>query len=131
MISKKLIVLLLIPFVFSCKKEKNRICELYSSDIEYSIGKISSLIKVPLRVDYRYDFSVNQLVFNGVKKSYGIGQDDASLIGKSFLVVYDRNNPKNSDLNFSYSIKDSTDFKQYLVSFQTQKPSFSFPRNCK
>jgi len=127
----KLIITILIPFACSCKKEKNRICTLYESKIEYSIGKIISLNNAPLKVNYKYDFKVNQTQYKGIKKAYGIGQDDSNLINKSFIVVFDKNNPQNSDLNLSYPIKDSSDFNEYLALFQSQKPIFSFPRKCK
>jgi hypothetical protein len=127
---KNLIILMLIPFILSCKKEKNRICQLYSADIAYSIGKINSFEKVPLKVNYKYDYIVNQTQYNGIKKAYGIGQDDSKLLNKSYVVVYDKNNPKNSDLNFEYPVKDSSAFNEHLLSFQSQKPNFSFPRKC-
>ena len=118
-------------FILSCKKEKTRICELYSSDVGYSIGTIQSLNSSPFKVTYKYDYSVNGANYNGKEKAYGIGQKDEKLIGKQFIVIYAKGDNSNSDLNTDYLIESQQDFDDFKSKFTSGPPSPDFPNNCK
>lgn len=125
-----LILLSMCLSIMGCKKEKNRICEIYSTETGYAIGAIQSFTTSPFRVTYKYDYSVNGVDYNGKEKAYGIGQKDESLIGNQFLVIYERKNPSNSDLNLNYLIETEQDFEELKTEFSSAPPSPDFPRNC-
>lgn len=117
--------------MLGCKKEKTRICELYSSEVGYSIGTIQSFSSSPFKVTYKYDYSVSGTNFNGKEKAYGIGQKDEKLIGKQFIVIYAKGDNSNSDLNTDYLIETQQDFDDFKSKFASGPPSPDFPNNCK
>lgn len=69
-----IVVAVLLMLSSGCKKEKSRICELYSSEVAYSVGTIESFVSVPFRVTYSYSFVANGQTFEGNEKAYGVGQ---------------------------------------------------------
>jgi hypothetical protein len=124
-----LLVFLLFLFT-SCKKEKNRICEIYAGEIGYEIGIIQKYVSGPGKVTYSHSYSVNGINYTGKIISYGIGQKNERLIGKSFLVVYLINNPSESDLNFDYPVKSEAELKELENKFVNNPPKPSWPK-CK
>ena len=126
-----LFILLLIFSITSCRKEKNRICEIYDNEHGYTIGKIESSISIPTRTTYSYDYRVDGVNYSSKFKAYGIGQEDVSLIGREFIVVYELNNPSNSSLNTHYRIVEESDFFDYLEEFEEEPPVPNWPRKCK
>jgi hypothetical protein len=115
----------------SCKKEKSRICELYSNEVGYAIGTIQSFISTPFKVTYKYDYSVGGTDYTGKEKAYGIGQTNERLIGKQFIVIYSIEDESNSDLNTDYFIKSEQDFDDFKSEFSSGPPPPDFPGNCK
>jgi hypothetical protein len=115
----------------ACKKEKNRICELYDGAVEYSVGRIDSYKSIPGKVTYIYSYEVDGNNYDGKEKAYGIGQKDATLIGKSFIVVYALGNPSNTDLNTDFLIKSDADFQKFKGEYPNSPPPPDFPNKCK
>ncbi|MGF1564324.1 MAG: hypothetical protein ACFCUH_03050 [Flavobacteriales bacterium] len=115
----------------SCRKEKNRICELYDGDVGYAIGSIESINTSPFKATYKYDYSIDGTAYNGKEKAYGIGQKDETLIGKQFIVIYALRDPSNSDLNTDYLIESEQEFDDFESEFSSAPPSPDFPNNCK
>jgi len=124
----------IVVFLSSCRKEKRRICKLYDSPVGFSIGTIKSSISISLlpKVTYKYNYEVNGISYNEKEKEYGIGQNDPTMIGKQFVVVYELSDPSNSDLNTDFIIKENSDFIEFLnVYTSTNPPPPDFPNNCK
>ncbi|TVR41393.1 MAG: hypothetical protein EA392_01550 [Cryomorphaceae bacterium] len=115
----------------SCKKEKSRICELYSNDVEYTIGTVQSITSSAFKATYNYDYSVLGINFKGKMKAYGIGQGNERFIGKQFVVIYEIGNESNSDLNTNYLIESEQDFEDFKSEFSSGPPPPNFPNNCK
>jgi hypothetical protein len=124
----KIIIPLIILFTISCKKEKNRICEIYSEEMGYEIGRIESYITGLGRVTYRYTYTVNGNSYKGKEKHYGIGQTNETLVGKDFLVVYKLNSPGESDLNVSYSVGSQMELEQKKMEFENNPPKPDWPK---
>jgi|GEM_PF-2118093 len=133
-LNKTNIVMLLVVvsvFSISCKKEKRRICDLYSNDVGYAIGTIQSYTSVPLKVTYKYGYTVDGTDYSGNEKVYGIGQKDENLINRQFLVIYAIDDESNSDLNTNYMIESEQDFNDFKSEFISGPPSPDFPNHCK
>lgn len=129
-------IFLILTFVFiglflvNCRKEKSRICELYSEPVGYAIGTVESLYSVPTRVTYIYSYSVDGANYEGKEKAYGIGQKNSTMIGKKFVVVYSLKDPSNSDLNTNFYIGSESDFTEFTVKYADAPPPPDFPSNC-
>ena len=132
MMKTKIVLMLIVVCILaiSCKKEKSRICELYSNDVGYAIGTIQSFISTPFKVTYKYDYSAGGTDYTGKEKAYGIGQKDERLIGKQFIVIYSISDESNSDLNTDYLIESEQDFDDFKSEFPSGPPSPDFPINC-
>jgi hypothetical protein len=115
----------------SCKKEKSRICELYSNQVGYAVGTIQSFTSTPFKATYRYDYTINGSTFSGREKVYGVGQKDDKLIGKKFVVIYAIADNSNSDLNTDFQILTTQDFDDFNTEFSSAPPSPNFPNKCK
>jgi hypothetical protein len=109
----------------------DRICELYEGEVEYAVGTIESYRTSPFRVVYKYSFSANRAANTGKEKAYGIGQLDERVIGKQFVVIYQKGDPSNSDLNTDYLIETNQDFEDFKTEFSSAPPSPDVPDNCK
>lgn len=114
-------ILLLLFILPSCSKDKEKVNRIYN-DPGYEIGTITSYISIPFRVSYKYVFTVEGKKYYGKEIAYGIGQDDDRLIGKSFLVVYNRSNVNESILNMHYFIQSEEDFIGLIKTFETAPP---------
>lgn len=114
----------------SCKKEKNRICELYDGPVDYAIGTIDKLKSIPGKVTYVYSFKVNGQSYDGMEKAYGIGQKDKTLIDKRFVVVFAKDNISNNDLNTDFLIDTEADFEKFRTDHQNGPPPPDFPNKC-
>lgn len=124
--------LFIIVFLFlSCKKEKNRICDVYNGDVGYAIGNINAYVSTSFVVNYKYSYTVNTVEYLGNEKAYGLSQLDERLIGKNFIVVYSKDDNAKSDLNTNYLIKTQQDFIDFETEFSTSPPSPDFPNKCK
>lgn len=121
---------MLLVLTISCKKEKNRICDIYKNDHGYSIGTVQKMTSNPTSATYHYSYEVNTLGYSEKRKAYGIGQENSSLIGKSYLVVYELGNPSNSDLNTDYSVESVYDFLELTNQFENNPPKPAWPK-CK
>lgn len=131
---KKIVLMILVSFTIfqtSCRKEKNRICDLYDGSVGYAIGTVEFSISVPVRVNYTYSFVVDGINYEGTEKSYGIGQDDNRIVGRQFVVIYQLGSPDNSDLNIDYSIESDQDFIAFEEKYENNPPSPDFPNKCK
>jgi hypothetical protein len=42
-------------------------------------------------------------------------------LNKAFLVVYDKDNPKESQLMFEIPVEDSTDFNRYILDLEIER----------
>lgn len=111
-----------------CKKEKERICDVYAGEHGYAIGVVDSYIKMPLKVTYKYSYSVNGKKYEGKEKVYGIGQLDPTRVGKQYVVVYKASDPEESDLNVNYAVSSPSVLAQYIVEFAVTPPKPDFPR---
>jgi len=112
----------------SCRKEKVRICDVYASKQGYEAGTVKSVTKGSLKATYTYSYSVNGVSYSGEEKAYGMGQSDPTMIDKEFVVVYNTDNPAESDLNTNYRIESTTDFDKYVAEFAVTPPNPDFPR---
>ena len=121
----------LLFLITSCRKEKNRICEIYDNEHGYAVGKVESSITVPTRVTYNYNFKIAGASYSGKLKEYGIGQEDSKMIGRSYLVVYETSNPENSHLNTYYRIFEESDFIELANQFEEEPPVPNWPEKCK
>jgi hypothetical protein len=117
-------------FLAGCKKEKNRICELYDGSVGYAVGGIDKVTSSLGKATYTYSFEVDGESYDGKEKAYGIGQKDESLIGKQFVVVYALGNPSNSDLNTDFLIESDIDFQEFKSEYSTSPPPPDFPNKC-
>lgn len=124
------ILLLVCILCVGCKKEKNRICELYDGSVEYAIGVIDKVSSSPGKATYTYSFQVGGDNYDGKEKAYGIGQKDETLVGKSFVVVYALGEPSNSDLNTDFLIESDADFQEFKQEYSSTPPSPDFPNKC-
>lgn len=124
------ITFLLVILFISCKKEKIRICEVYTGPNGYSIGTITDFVSVPTKVTYSYEYNVDGINYTGKEKAYGIGQENSRLVGKSFVVVYKADSPDESDLNTDYRVESLGEFQQYEDEFENNPPEPDWP-NCK
>jgi hypothetical protein len=106
----------------SCKKEKQMIERIYDNPA-YSIGEIKSYRSGTFKVTYNYDFTVNGSEYTGKEIARGIGQLDEKLIGRSYLVVYNKDDITESDLNFNYLIESQQQFDSLIIVFQTTPPN--------
>lgn len=121
---------MLLVFTASCKKEKNRICEIYKNEHGYSVGTVQKMTSNPTSATYHYSYELNSISYTGKLKAYGIGQDNSSAIGKSYLVVYELSNPSNSNLNTDYEIQSEYDFYLLTNQFEEEPPKPAWPE-CK
>lgn len=128
---KNILLTLLLLILISCRKEKNRICEIYESQHGYAIGKVESSVTVPTRVTYNYNYKIDGLDYSAKLKNYGIGQEDSKMIGNSYLVVYEKGNPANSHLNTYYRIFEESDFIELVNDFEEEPPIPNWPKKCK
>lgn len=115
-------ILILIVLTTSCKKEKNRICGIYENEHGYSIGTIEKMTSNPTSATYHYSYELYTIGYNGKLKAYGIGQDNSSAIGKSFLVVYELSAPSNSNLNTDYRIESESELGELTLQFEEEPP---------
>ncbi len=83
-------------------------------------------------VSYTYRVGENELkggdtnyYMDSHKSSYVFLDNEKSKPGSKFLVIYDKENPKESIIRLDYPIKDSTDFKRYVKEFEEMRK-----RNC-
>ncbi len=51
------------------------------------------------------------------KASRAFTDRDLAYKGDDFLVLYDKNNPKNAIIKLDYPIKDNSDFERYVKEF--------------
>lgn len=126
-----LLFLSLCLLFFGCKKEKNRICDLYSGDVGYAVGTIKTLSSTPFKATYSYHYSVAGVDYVGKEKFYGIGQKDETLLGKKFIVVFDADDASNSDLNVDFPIGSESDFTEFTTEYSSGPPPPDFPNKCK
>lgn len=128
----KFLLLALLIIATACnKKEKQRICDVYAAKQGYEIGVFESYFSSPLKVTYKYSYTVNGTKYSGKEKAYGIGQKDERLIGRSFLVVYNLDNANESDINTNYSIETASELTNLKNQFKTTPPQPDWPRkNC-
>lgn len=131
MMKKNLLLIVLLLLIISCRKEKNRVCEIYESEHGYAIGKVESSVTVPTRVTYNYSYKIAGVSYSGKLKDYGIGQEDLKMIGRSYLVVYEKGNPDNSHLNTYYRIIEESDFIELVNQFEEEAPVPNWPKKCK
>ncbi|MBE2288148.1 MAG: hypothetical protein IAE95_01240 [Chitinophagaceae bacterium] len=125
---------ILISFLLlsGCRKEKERICDVYASQQAYSIGTVESYEKTSMKVTYKYSYSANGTTYTGIEKAYGIGQLDETMIKRKFVVVYKRDNPSESDLNTNYEVREPVDFNKFVSDFKIAPAKPDYPRkNCK
>lgn len=113
---KKIIFIGLILLVFSSCKKK----EIYNN-AGYTIGKVTFSTSVMSVVTYHYEYKVENNNYIG-KKGGGVGNSDSRMIGRCFLVVYNKSSPKKSDMNFKYPIDTEQDFIDMLNDFKTNPP---------
>lgn len=125
------ILTFLVIFQTSCKKEKNRICDLYNGSVGYAIGTIDKVKTSIGKATYVYSFLIDGVSKEGEEKAYGIGQSDETLIGKRFVVVYSLEDSSNSDLNTDFIIDTDLDFQEFEVEYENSPPSPDFPNKCK
>jgi hypothetical protein len=126
----KLLLLALTLVGMGCKKEKNRICEIYAGSMGYEIGTITQGFTRIGKITYSYSYSINGVGYKGKEKEYGIGEADDRFIGKDYLVVYKIDDPGESDLNRKYPIESQADFQQLLIDFASDPPEPNWPK-CK
>ena len=125
-----LLTLTFLLLLASCRKEKNRVCEIYESEHGYTIGKVESSVTVPTRVTYNYNYKIDGISYSGKLKEYGIGQDDLKIIGREYLVVYKLSAHNESHLNFNYRIESLETFYNLLEEFKSNPPEPHWPK-CK
>ena len=112
---------ILISLIFialcSCNKE-----EIYN-DAGYAIGTINSYSSVMGVLTYHYGYKVANKTYKGNKKE-GISTSggDSRMLGRQYLVVYKRNDPDKSDLNFRYPITDEQQFNDLVEGFKDNPP---------
>lgn len=128
---KTLPFVILIVSLIGCRKEKNRICELYQGSVGYAVGTIDYSTTIPGKTTYVYLFEVDRKEYKGKYKAYGMGQDDGRLIGRDFAVVYELSNPSNSHLNTSFYFESELDFQDFQDEYKDDPPDPGFPKNCK
>ena len=126
----KVFIFILVITLFGCRKEKNRICDLYDEEVDYSIGTIQSMSGSIGKATFKFSFEVNGLLYEGKEKAYGIGQKDKTLIGKSFVVVYKQDDPSSNDLNLDFPMDSEAGFRKFQNDYLAGPPSPDFPK-CK
>lgn len=130
-INKISLFIVMLILISGCKKEKNRICELYEKNVSYTVGTVKSLTYFPGKAIYKYSYWVNGNFFKEKEKAYGIGKKDESLIGNKYIVIYEFADPSNSDLNFDFPIWNETDYQEFITEFAGNPPPPDFPNHCK
>lgn len=123
-------ILILLVLAPSCKKEKNRICEIYKNEHGYAIGTVQNMTTNPTSATYHYSYILNGNSYNEKLKAYGIEQGNSSAIGRSYLVVYELSNPSNSNLNTDYEIESEYDFYVLSNELENAPPKPAWP-DCK
>lgn len=113
------IPVLLASFLTACKKEKHP--DVYD-DPAYSMGTITTMTSAPFKVTYHYDFVVNGTQYDGKEVAKGIDQENKRLIGRTYLIVYEKGNIENNDLNFKYRIEDQAELDSLKKEFQDDPP---------
>ena len=90
--------------------------------VTYGVGVgtgVSSVMYFFYEDNKKYDVVENGLVMNISKKAKEEFMSfDKSRKGEKFLVIYEKNNPKNAVLCLDKPIKDSLDFKKYVIEFE-------------
>ena len=105
----------------SCTKDKAKIKRIYDNP-GYAIGTITSYVSIPLRVTYKYVYFVDDKKYSGKEIAFGSGQEEVRLINRSFLVVYNLSNVKESALNMGYPIHSEEEFNELVEKFKTTPP---------
>jgi hypothetical protein len=122
--------LLLFSLLGACKKEKNRICEIYETPNGYEIGTIDRYVTLIGKVNYHYSYNVDGVTHKGTRKAYGIGQKDDRLLGRTYLVIYNLSDPSESVININYPVDSDSTLMELRNEFAINPPEPSWPK-CK
>lgn len=97
------------------------------SEVDNTIGTYRRHYSSKTYSSYIYDYEVGGVQYNGsdsfASRNYPRERGNEDYEGKQFLVLYDKEDPKNSIIRFDYPIKDSTDFRRYVDEFETYRKS--------
>ncbi|PZF72731.1 hypothetical protein [Taibaiella soli] len=119
-------------FSFSaCKKEKRK--EILN-DPAYAIGIVTKYNKAnnpgsssrgsyPSGVSYKFYLGSSTYTRSYNDGTYNVPESGVN-IGDQYMVIYEKDKPKNSIMLFHYPVKDSADFNNYVSEFLTETPEF-------
>lgn len=127
---KVFVIVTSLLLIGSCKKEKNRICDVYEGNVGYTVGTIDSYYTGFFRAVYKYSYTVDGYKYLEKEKAFGIGQLNERLLGQSFIVIFNVDKPSESDLNMQHGVKSEDDFISFVNEYEDAPPSPDFPDNC-
>lgn len=104
----------------SCQKEKSRICELYSGEVGYAVGKINSSLNINGSERQNYSYWVDGVEFKGSRSVNTIGGGFPT--GTFYMVIYEIGNPSNHELNMNYRINSDEDFEDFIEKYEDNPP---------
>ena len=119
---KQIIFIGLILLGLSSCTDKELLETIYKEQ-GYAVGKITASTSVMYVITYYYEYQVGATTYKGKKEGGVSNTSDSRMIGRRFLVVYKRSDPKISDLNFKYPVDTEQDFFDLLERFKNKPPT--------
>lgn len=122
-------------WLFFQEKEENKDFNNLKNNFALTTGKIEKYIVVNLKgykgnpgnsIKFKYVCN-NETIENSYYESYIVSIPDAKPdLNISYLVIYEKSNPKNSYILLNYPIKNSDDFENYKNMFRDKIPEDVF-----
>ena len=105
-------------FSYSCRKDTGVIL----ANAAYAIGQVTDFnnVKSLRSVWYKFNVGMDTITNNS---EYHAPLNGVAL-GDKFIVIYKKDDPRKSIMVFDYPIKDSTDYKKYVIQFSANPPKF-------
>lgn len=111
-------------------KEKEEFQKKLLANASYSIGEVSKYFPRKMKVfngtgrdaNVEFHFIADEKEYiNKYEASDAKVPDEGVTVGEKFLVLYLKDNPEESRMFFDYPVKDSIDFKRYVMEFEEMK----------
>lgn len=111
-----------ILFLGACKRKEKREDRIYSNP-GYARGEITLYFSGPFRTTVFYSYEVEETLYSNRERTKRTGSDDTRWLTYDYLVVYNTDEPSESDINFDYYITDEEHFQEMLQEFEDFPPS--------
>lgn len=126
-----LFVVGIIILCWSLNRTETKIKEIFEN-CEYTIGIVTIFHKATPKIGQftdgtpryiEYSFLINGVEMTHMDQS-NYNQNDEVRVGDKYIVIYSKNNPKNSIILVDYPIFSTSDFEKYIEEFKINPPKY-------